>query len=135
MLRSCGLLTALLLAPLACSHSSTKPDAGSFPGSDAGFHPRPDGGIDAGPFDAGYFPLPDGGFMAFCTLPGSVVFADGGRYTVPGAIDAGQPDFSWLTLPQGFCVHHYAVVPDVRQIRFAPGGELFAMSPNQFTVS
>jgi glucose/arabinose dehydrogenase len=48
---------------------------------------------------------------------------------------AGQPDFSWLTVPAGFCVHHYAIVPNARQIRFAPGGELFVASPSTGTTS
>ena len=68
----------------------------------------------------------------FCALPGSVVYGSGGgQVVVPG----GDPatDFSWLTLPDGFCVHLFANVPHVRQIRFAPGGELFAASPSMTT--
>ena len=40
----------------------------------------------------------------------------------------------WLHLPAGFCAHHYATVPNARQIRFAPGGELFVASPTAGTT-
>jgi glucose/arabinose dehydrogenase len=51
---------------------------------------------------------------------------------VPGA--PITPDFAWLNIPEGFCVHEYGMVPDARQIRFAPGGELFVASPSRPTV-
>lgn len=38
-------------------------------------------------------------------------------------------------MPQGFCVHTFANVGNVRQIRFAPSGELFASSPTMGTTS
>jgi glucose/arabinose dehydrogenase len=41
---------------------------------------------------------------------------------------------SWLTLPQGFCAHYFGTVPDARQLRFAPGGELFVASPTTPTT-
>jgi glucose/arabinose dehydrogenase len=55
-----------------------------------------------------------------------------GTHVVPGG--TGQPDLSWLTLPQGFCAHHYATVGNARQLRFAPGGELFVASPTTPTT-
>jgi glucose/arabinose dehydrogenase len=115
-----------------------KPDAGPDAGFDAGADAGPDAGLDAGP-DAGPpdagppLPYDDAGFGPFCTLPGAVIYTDAGVTIVPGAV--GQPDFSWLTIPVGFCVHHYANVPNARQIRFAPGGELFVASPSTGTVS
>lgn len=42
---------------------------------------------------------------------------------------ASAPDLSWLRLPPGFCAHYFGTVPDARQLRFAPGGELFVASP------
>jgi glucose/arabinose dehydrogenase len=51
---------------------------------------------------------------------------------VPGG--PGGPDLTWLSLPEGFCAHYFGNVPDVRQLRFAPGGELFASSPTSPTT-
>jgi glucose/arabinose dehydrogenase len=44
---------------------------------------------------------------------------------------ASLPNLSWLTLPTGFCAHHYANVPETRQLRLGPGGDLFVASPSQ----
>ena len=68
----------------------------------------------------------------FCNLPGSIVFDAKGSYTVPGGPSA--PDLSWVTLPAGYCLHHYANVTCARQIRVAPGGELFVASPSESTA-
>lgn len=64
----------------------------------------------------------------FCSLPGSVISTADGKVVVPGASPAA-PDMSWLTVPVGFCAHYFATVPTVRQLRFGPGGDLFAASP------
>jgi glucose/arabinose dehydrogenase len=106
----------LLFGPAGCPSNQRASDAGRDAGVERmlGF----DGGPDSG----------------FCSLPGSMIYVNGGFYTVPGA-DAGQPDLSWLTVPAGFCVHHFAVVPNARQMRFAPGGELFVASPSTTTPS
>jgi glucose/arabinose dehydrogenase len=69
---------------------------------------------------------------AFCALPGSVVWGTQGVAVVPGG--PASPDLTWLTLPPGFCAHYFGTVPDVRQLRFAPGGELFASSPTTPTT-
>ena len=69
----------------------------------------------------------------FCSTPGSIVFGESGKSVVPGGA-SDLPDLSWLTLPSGFCAHHFARVPVARQIRFAPGGELFVASPVQPTT-
>lgn len=63
----------------------------------------------------------------FCKLPGAVVTDATGKHVVPGGV--GQPDLTWLTLPEGFCAHYFGNVPNARQLRFAPGGELFVASP------
>ncbi len=44
------------------------------------------------------------------------------------------PDLTFLTLPAGFCAHYYGTVGDARQLRFAPGGELFVASPSAVTT-
>jgi len=41
---------------------------------------------------------------------------------------------SFLQLPQGFCAHYYGTVGNARQMRFAPGGELFVASPTTGTT-
>jgi glucose/arabinose dehydrogenase len=69
---------------------------------------------------------------ALCSLPGTVVFGASGKTTVPGGTDPNPLDF--LTLPAGFCAHYYATVPNARNIRFAPGGELFVASPTMATT-
>ena len=76
------------------------------------------------PTDAG-----DGGPHSLCQLPGAVVFTASGKTVVPGG-NPTDPSLSFLTLPAGFCAHYYATVPNARQIRFAPGGELFVASPS-----
>jgi glucose/arabinose dehydrogenase len=67
---------------------------------------------------------------AFCSLPGSVVATPQGLFVMPGW-DAGAHDLaSWLKVPVGFCAHYFGTVPETRQLRFAPGGDLFAASPS-----
>jgi glucose/arabinose dehydrogenase len=43
-----------------------------------------------------------------------------------------MPDLGWLTVPDGFCVHYFANVPETRLLRFAPNGDLFVASPSAF---
>jgi glucose/arabinose dehydrogenase len=69
----------------------------------------------------------------FCDLPGSYQSTMPGVSVVPGAA-ARMPDLSFLKLPVGFCAHYYGNVGDARQLRFAPGGELFVSSPTQATT-
>lgn len=79
-------------------------------------------------------PTPTSGpFKPFCDLPGSLQFTEGGTVLVPGG-PAEAPDLSWLQLPPGFCVHYYGRVGNARQLRFAPGGELFVASPSSLTT-
>src|SRR5207244_2964267 len=40
----------------------------------------------------------------------------------------------FLHLPTGFCAHYFGKVGNTRQLRFAPGGELFVASPTTGTT-
>jgi glucose/arabinose dehydrogenase len=81
------------------------------------------------PADAG---PPDSGIKNPCSLPGSVQFTASGKNVVPGGGDG--PSLDWLSLPVGFCAHYYGNVGNARQLRFAPGGELFVASPTTGTT-
>jgi glucose/arabinose dehydrogenase len=52
---------------------------------------------------------------------------------VPGG-NASAPELTWLKVPAGFCTHYFATVKTARQLKFAPGGDLFAASPTQGTT-
>jgi glucose/arabinose dehydrogenase len=67
-----------------------------------------------------------------CSLPGSIQYTPSGVIVVPGGSQG--PDLSYLTVPTGFCVHYYGSVGNVRQLRRAPGGELFVASPTTSTT-
>lgn len=78
-------------------------------------------------------PPPDGGSVAHpCALAGSIVFTAGGVTVVPGG--ESPVDLSFLHLPPGFCAHYFGTVGNARQLRFAPGGELFVASPTTGTT-
>jgi glucose/arabinose dehydrogenase len=68
-----------------------------------------------------------------CALPGSVVFTSNGTTIVPGG-SPSWPSLSFLHLPPGFCAHYYGTVGNARQLRFAPGGELFVSSPTMVST-
>jgi len=68
----------------------------------------------------------------FCDLPGSVQTTANGLVVVAGG-PTGTPDLSFLHLPIGFCAHFFASIGNTRQLRFAPGGELFVASPTTAT--
>ena len=72
--------------------------------------------------------------LHFCDLPGSVQSTGPGVSVVPGG-PADVPDLSFMHLPVGFCAHFFARVGNVRNLRFAPGGDLFVASPTNFTTS
>jgi glucose/arabinose dehydrogenase len=79
-------------------------------------------------------PLHDGPLpAAYCDLPGSLLFGAGGKKTIVAG-GKSAPSLDWLTLPDGFCAHYFAHVSTVRQVRFAPGGELFVASPSTATA-
>ena len=69
----------------------------------------------------------------FCDLPGSMQMTDTGVVVVPGG-PSSAPDLQFIRLPVGFCAHFFTNVGNVRQLRFAPGGELFAASPTTPTT-
>jgi glucose/arabinose dehydrogenase len=95
----------------------------------------PNGPEDAGPTEAGYVVIPaaDASIAHPCSLPGSIQFTSNGRVLVE-RLPAGAPDLSFLRLPTGFCLHYYATIGNARQMRFAPGGELFVTSPTTVTT-
>jgi glucose/arabinose dehydrogenase len=66
--------------------------------------------------------------VPFCNLPGSRQSTANGLVVVPGG-PTNTPDLSFLHIPVGFCAHYFARVGNTRQLRFAPGGELFVASP------
>ncbi|MBK7857535.1 MAG: hypothetical protein IPJ65_02695 [Archangiaceae bacterium] len=109
--------------------SAAGASGGGTAGGRAGGASGSGGGGTAG---GAVMPTPDGGW---CGLPGSWVHDDGGYHDV-SLPDGGRPSqLQWLQLPAGFCAHTFARVNNVRQIRFAPGGELFAASPSMGTTS
>jgi glucose/arabinose dehydrogenase len=132
MRRPFPLLLGLLLA--TCDGGGGGPS--TPPPVDAGpdaLPPSPDAGpVDAGP-DAP--PLYDGpvGTGKFCDLPGSFRTSTDGITVVPGG--SNSVDLSFLRLPVGFCAHYFGRVGNPRQLRFAPGGELFVASPSMGTTS
>ncbi len=96
---------------------------------------NPDDAADVNPFD------PDASYPRFCDLPGSVLFTDQGTVVLPGI---GTRAVDFMRMPRGFCVHYFGNLADlaaskqpggnVRQLRFAPGGELFVASPDRGTT-
>jgi glucose/arabinose dehydrogenase len=77
-------------------------------------------------------PRPDGlSPSALCNLPGAIQFTGSGTVEIPGGV--ASPNLSFLHLPVGFCAHYYGNVGNARQIRVAPGGELFVASPTTAT--
>lgn len=67
----------------------------------------------------------------FCDLPGSIRFTNSGREVATGA---GTDKLDFVRLPSGFCAHYFGNVGNARQLRFAPGGELFVASPTKGTT-
>ncbi len=98
-------------------------DAPADAPGDADVTPKPDGSLP---------PTWDGGIADPCSLPGSVQFTDNGTVVVPG--NPSPVDLTFLHLPAGYCVHYYGNVASARQIRQAPGGEMFVASPSQNTT-
>jgi len=91
-----------------------------IPAADAGDWIPPEAGPDVS------------GVTQFCDLPGSVQSTADGKVTVPGGFGASAVSF--VGLPAGFCVHYFANVGNARQLRFAPGGDLFVASPTTITT-
>ncbi|MGC4087477.1 MAG: hypothetical protein QM756_06220, partial [Polyangiaceae bacterium] len=68
---------------------------------------------------------------ASATYPAQFGSLSAGREVAAGT-DINK--ISFLKLPEGFCAHYFGNVGNVRQIRFAPGGELFVASPTKGTT-
>jgi glucose/arabinose dehydrogenase len=127
------LIAACPKSPTATGGSATTSGSGGSAGT-GGAHK--DGGTDAppdAPPDVHLPPPPDSGLVHPCNLPGSVQFTASGTVTVPGG-NPSWPSLGFLKLPMGFCAHYYGSVGDARQLRFAPGGELFVASPTAGTT-
>lgn len=114
----CALIGVLPVA--SCTDAADTPDGGSRDGAAV---------QDALP------PLSPDAMLpgSYCALPGSLVSTPAGMAVVAGG-DASLPDLSWLTLPVGFCLHHFATVPETRQLRVSPSGDLFVASPSHATA-
>ena len=111
-----------------CSRASSSPSCSAVQAATSPIPGAPDATVDAP--EAGVPEATvefDGAAGHFCDLPGSIQYRLGGVVVVPGGVDT--PDISYLRPPTGFCVHYYGVVGNARQLRFAPGGELFVASP------
>lgn len=107
-------LLSLVACAVACSRGDPPKPPNEFP----------DGSIPD--------PMYDANVARWCDLPGSVRKEGTNKLVVPGA--KGLPDLSWLDLPSGFCAHIFAIVPNARSLRFAPGRELFVTSPIRGTT-
>jgi glucose/arabinose dehydrogenase len=121
-----GAFVAALVA--SCTSSPEQGDTSTTSPDGSDDLPSPDASQEGRaviPFDDAAVP-PEG---TFCSLPGSVVSTASGLMVIPGG-DASASELTWLNVPVGFCVHFFAQVSEVRQLRFAPGGDLFAASPS-----
>src|SRR5580692_9685312 len=145
-MRCSSLIVCLALPLAACSTASTGSSSGSTGGStgaggtggtkDAGSDAESDAPVDAPAdvsFDVPIVPPPDGSIQHPCDLPGALQFTASGTVTVPGG-SPSWPSLAFLHLPQGFCARYFGTVGNARQIRFAPGGELFVASPTQLST-
>jgi len=124
-LRPLGLV-CLVLSPVACTSGeiAAAPDAAVRPDATA---------VADATSDYTVIPTVDSSIAHPCSLPGSIQYVGGTRVVV-GGLPAGTPDLGFLQLPDGFCVHYFATVPNARQLRFAPGGELFVAAPTTATT-
>jgi glucose/arabinose dehydrogenase len=114
------------------SSISTGTSTGAGGAKDAGPDAPMDAPVDVND-DVPVPPVPDGALAHPCTLPGAVQFTTNGTVTVPGG-SPSWPSLAFLHLPTGFCARYYGTVGNARQIRFAPGGELFVASPTSLTT-
>lgn len=126
-----SILLLVFALPFTAFASCTDGNGGTSPAKDATVA---DALADTGIIEE-VAPQVDGPISStFCGLPGSLVFGASGSRTLVSGGNTSAPSLSWLTLPAGYCAHYFAHVPTVRQIRFAPGGELFAASPSTPTA-
>src|SRR5438105_891701 len=92
------------------------------------------GAPESGVRDAGFDDVivPDAASTRLCDLPGSVQYTAAGKMRVAGG--SGAESIAFIDVPTGFCVHYFGNVGNTRQLRFAPGGELFVASPTTGTT-
>jgi glucose/arabinose dehydrogenase len=102
-------------------------NTGTGPGGDASTVSRMAPEVIPIPYDGPNAPT-------YCDLPGSLIFGTNNTTTLIAGGKSAAPSLNWLTLPQGFCAHYFGHVATARQMRFAPGGELFVASPSQPTA-
>jgi glucose/arabinose dehydrogenase len=114
-----GFLLAAVSAGVACTQTDATPPRDASVGDVHSEH--------LAPGDASQWVVDASGLGKFCALPGSVVWQQGSPAVVPGG---SGPDMRWLHLPDGFCAHYFANVPETRLLRFAPNGDLFVASPS-----
>jgi glucose/arabinose dehydrogenase len=102
--------------------------------SDGRVAPQRDGGVhpDLDATLLGEDALPPPG--SFCSMPGSVVWSADGPPGIVAGGDPRAPDLTWLRVPPGFCVHYFGIAKTARQLKFAPGGDLFVASPTRTTT-
>jgi glucose/arabinose dehydrogenase len=105
-------------------------EGGAVQPGDASTETGPTDGATDGPI---IIPAGDASISALCSLAGSIQYTNAGTSVVPGG-SLAAPDLSYLKLPAGFCVHYFGNVANARQLRFAPGGELFVASPSTPTA-
>jgi len=118
--------------PTASPNATATDTATESPQSTATDTPPPATPTDtAGPATPTNTPMSGGG--RFCDLPGSIQYTAPGVVVVPGG-PSSTSNLMFMQLPIGFCAHFYANVGNARQLRFAPGGELFVASPTKTTT-
>jgi glucose/arabinose dehydrogenase len=85
--------------------------------------------------DAGQPTIPPSSMLkgSLCSLPGSYVKTAQGMAVVAGGVPS-LPDLSWLTVPTGYCIHHFAHVAETRQLRVSSNGDVFVSSPSMITA-
>jgi glucose/arabinose dehydrogenase len=128
---SASTLAACTAALASCSTSKESPyDAGTADRNDA---TAVEGGLDVTQEPP---PVPDAesdGYLPHaCQTAGSMQVTSSGIVMMGGG--APPSTLSFLKLPVGFCAHYYGNVGNPRQLRFAPGGELFVASPTTATT-
>jgi glucose/arabinose dehydrogenase len=121
MIRICTALTVAGLLVVGCTPEEPAAPIDAGPRVD---HDGPPSGIDV--------IEPDGSSNKFCDLPGSVQHTAAGKVAVNGGSNLDKITF--MELHPGFCVHYFGNVGNARQLRFAPGGELFVASPTTSTT-
>jgi glucose/arabinose dehydrogenase len=115
----------VLTSALACS-SSDQPPTGqpdSAPPADDAAPPAPDTAPDQAPAAKPDAAVPDAPVAPDADTPDTEPAA-------PGTFCAMGSDIAGTKVPPGFCLRHFADVPEARTLTFAPNGDLFVGSPS-----